>query len=162
MNTVSIWRFDACEGAEHALRALERLQTRRVVVVDDVAVVAWREGARRPRCYQVGTVEGTAALSGAFWGLLFGLVFLLPLAGPVDNAAVLLRVGLSDEFLQQVRDRITAGTSALFLLTRSAVVDHIRESLPDTHVEPLVSNLDPQQLTALLRAFPADDDLDDR
>lgn len=162
MNTVSMWRFDACEDAELALRALERLQTRGVVGVDDVAVVAWREDARRPRCYQVGTVEGTAALSGAFWGLFFGLVFLLPLAGPVDNAAVLGRIGLSDEFLEEACEQVTAGTSALFLLTRSAVVDRIRESLPDIPVEPLVSNLDPQQLTALLRAFSADDDLDDR
>ncbi|MBV9919240.1 MAG: DUF1269 domain-containing protein [Pseudonocardia sp.] len=161
MNTVSTWRFAAPDGAAVALRALERSQTRRLVIIDDAAVVAWRPRARRPHCYQVGTAEGTAALSGAFWGLLFGLLFLLPLTGTPQNAAVLARVGLSDEFLQQLRDRITAGTSALFLLTRSAEVDRIREALADTHVEPLVSILDHEQAAALLRAFTADDDLDD-
>ena len=161
MNTVSIWRFDGCEGAELMLRALERLQTRRLIAIDDAAVVAWRDGARRPLCYQVGTTDGATALSGAFWGMLFGLLFLLPLTGPLDNAALLARIGLPDEFLQQIRDRITAGTSALFLLTRFAVVDRIRQSLPSTDVEPLVISLNDQQATALLRAFTADDDLDD-
>lgn len=161
MNTMSIWRFDARDDAEFSLRALERLQTRRLVVINDVAVVAWRAGARRPHCYQVGTADGSTTLSGAFWGLLFGLLFLLPLIGPVDNAAVLARVGLSDEFLQQVRNRITAGTSALFLLTHDTVVDRIRDVLADTHVEPLVNILDREQAAALVRAFTSDDGLDE-
>ena len=159
MNTVSVWRFDAPEGAEVSLRALERLQTQQLIAVDDAAVVIWRAGARRPHCYQMGAVDGTTALSGAFWGLLFGLLFLLPLAGPVDSASVLTRVGLFDKFLQRVRARITPGTSALFLLTRSAMVDRIHGALADTDAEVLVSNLDQEQAGALLQAF-TDDDLD--
>jgi uncharacterized membrane protein len=162
MNTLSIWRFDTPDGAEAALRALERLQNRSLVAIDDASVVAWSPGAHRPRTYQAGTAAGTAALSGAFWGLLFGLLFLLPLTGTATGAAPgvaagLARVGLPDEFLQQVRDRITAGTSALFLLTREAAVDRIREAFAGPHVELLVSTLDREQEAVLRRAFDAED-----
>jgi uncharacterized membrane protein len=155
VNTLSVWRFDTPDGAEAALRTLERLQNQRRVTVDDASVVAWPTGNDRPRTYQAGTAAGTAALSGAFWGLLFGVVFLLPLAGVTAGPDGLFRVGLSDEFLRQVRDRITPGTSALFLLTHDAAVDRIRETFADA--EPLISTLDRDQEAALLRAFDADD-----
>lgn len=157
MNTVSIWRFGTSEGAEDALGALERLQTRRVIAIDDAAVVVWSAGSRRPHCYQVGTAAGTSALSGAFWGLLFGLVLLLPLAGEVERTAVLTKVGLTDDFLARVRGRVTAGTSAVFLLTDGAAVRRIREALADADL--LLSTLDHDQAAALRRAFDADDDL---
>ena len=155
MNTLSIWRFDTSDGAEEALRMLERLQTRRLVTIDDAALLVWRRGARRPHGYQVGTAAGTAALSGAFWGLLFGLLFLLPLAGATEGSAVLAAVGLTDEFLAGVRRRITPGTSALFLFTDAATVDSLHEALADSHTDRLVSTLDRKQAAALHRAFDA-------
>jgi uncharacterized membrane protein len=72
VDTVGIWRFDTAEGVESALCTVERLQTRRLVTIDDAAVIVWRAGARRPHGYQVGTAAGTTTLSGAFWWLLFG------------------------------------------------------------------------------------------
>ncbi|GAY12952.1 DUF1269 domain-containing protein [Pseudonocardia sp. N23] len=157
MTTVSIWTFDTPAGAEVALRTLERLQNRRRLVIDDAAVVVWPADVRRPRTYQAGTAMGTAALSGAFWGLLFGLVFLLPLAGTPDGATGLARVGLSDELLAQLRDRIAAGTSALFLLSGGAVLDDVREALAGLHTDLLVTTLDHTQDKALYSAFATDD-----
>ena len=155
MDTVSIWRFDTSDAAEVALGVLDRLQTRRLVTVDDVAVVVWPSGRLRPHGYQVGAI-GATALSGAFWGLLFGLLFLLPLAGVGNEPgrAVLARVGLADDFLADVRGRVTAGTSALFLVTDGAAVDRIRDAFAGA--ELLVSSLDREQQAALRRAFDAD------
>lgn len=158
VNTVSIWRFDTPNGADAALRTLERLQTQRVVAIDDAAVVVWPPGTRRPHGYQVGTVAGTVALSGAFWGLLIGLLWLLPLTGPVAGAATLDRVGLPDEFLTRVRDRIVPGTSGLFLLSRDAAPDRIRVAFATPDAEPLISILTLEQEHALHHAFGADDD----
>ncbi|GAA1862903.1 DUF1269 domain-containing protein [Pseudonocardia ailaonensis] len=169
MATLSIWKFDTPEGAENALRTLQNLQAQRLVVVDDASVVSWRAGKRRPKTYQAGTVAGTtagtAALSGAFWGLLFGMLFLLPIVGIAMGAAVglaagLSRLGLSDELLGQVRDRITPGTSALFLLTHDAVVERIEEAFGDTTAELLTSNLDREQEAALREAFAPEDGAD--
>ena len=164
MTTLSTWRFPTVEGAEAALSGFERLQRREWVTVEDVAVVAWPAGASRPRTYQVGAATGGAALSGAFWGLLFGVVFLLPLAedaagGPRDAATDLSRVGVPAGFLQQLRDRIGPGTSALFLLAADDELDRLREALADGEADPAVSQLDREQDTALRRAFGAGDDL---
>jgi uncharacterized membrane protein len=160
MTTLSIWKFDTPDAAEQALRTLERLQLQRLVVVDDASVVAWPADRRRPRTYQADGGTGSAALSGAFWGLLFGTVFLLPLAGTAIGAATgaafgLSRVGLADEFLGQVRDRIVPGTSALFLLTHDAVVDRIADAFAGTHADLLVTNLGHDEEAALRRAFGA-------
>jgi uncharacterized membrane protein len=146
VTTLSIWGFDASGAAEPALRSLERLQTRRVLEVDDVAVVDWPADSRRPQCYQVGTSE----LTGAFWGLLFGLLFLLPLAGQ----EALTSVGLTEEFLARTRSRVVAGTSAVFVLSAGEVLETIRAAIAD--FEPLVSALSAEQERELLRAFAAD------
>ncbi len=157
VNTVSIWRFDTSEGAEAALRTLERLQTRRLVTIDDAAVVVWRTGSRRPHGYQVGTAAGTTALSGAFWGLLFGLLFLLPLAGVAEGDAVFARFGLTDECLAHIRGRITAGSSALFLVSDAAAVDSLCSALDGARADLLVRTLDREHEAALQRAFDADE-----
>lgn len=158
MTTLSIWTFGTEAGAEAALRPLERRQNQRLLAVDDVAVVAWAVDAVRPRTYQVGTTAGTAALSGAFWGLLFGTVFLLPLSGGPATGAGLAHVGLSDEFLEHVRSRIVPGTSALFLLSGEAALDPIRDVVTDTCTDLLVTTLDRTAEDALTRAFSADTD----
>lgn len=167
MNTLSIWTFDTPDRAEAALAALERRQHRRLISIDDAAVVAWPTGRRRPQSYQAGTAVGTAALSGAFWGLLFAILFLLPLVGePAGSAAArgewLSRIGLPDELLARTRERVEPGTSALFLLTHDAVLDHLREAFSAMSPDLLVSTLDGTQEAALLRAFDSDDGATDR
>ena len=104
MNTFSVWTFDHPDGAAGALRVIERLQTRRRLAIDDAAVVSWPAGKHRPYSYQAGTIDGTAALSGAFWGLLFGSLFLVPLADPGPEPtpappAGLARAGLPEDLL---------------------------------------------------------------
>ena len=162
--TLSIWKFTSPDGAEGALRTLVRLQADRLITVQDASVVSWPEGRRKPRTWQARELAGPAALSGAFWGLLFGILFLLPLVGMAIGAAAGLaagafgRVGLSEEFLQRVHERITPGTSALFLLTSDAVVDRVRDAFAGTHAELLVTNLSKDQEAALRAAF---DDADE-
>lgn len=163
--TLSVWKFTSPDGAERALGTLAKLQSQRLIVVQDASVVSWPEGRRKPRTWQARDIAGTAALSGAFWGLLFGLIFLLPLVGMAVGAVAGLtagafsKVGLSDEFLQRVRDQITPGTSALFLLTTDAVVDRVQEAFAGTHAELLITNLSRDEEDALRVAF--DDDVDE-
>jgi len=156
VNTLTMWKFDTPAGAEAALRTLERLQTLQLLDVDDASVVVWPVGTRRPCTYQAGPALGAPALSGAFWGLLFALLFLLPLVGVASpgGADGMARVGLSEDFLRCIRERVTAGTSALFLLTDD-VVDLIREALAGASGDLVVSTLDREQEAALRDAFAA-------
>ena len=162
--TLSVWKFTSPDGAEEALGTLARLQVDRLVVVQDASVVSWPEGRRKPRTWQARDVAGGAMLSGAFWGLLFGILFLLPIVGlAVGTAAGLAagafaRIGLSEDFLRKIRDRITPGTSALFLLTSDEVVDRIHDAFAGVHAELLTSNLSKDQEAALRAAF---DDADE-
>ena len=164
MATLSIWKFTSPDGAEKALGTLAQLQSQRLLVVQDASVVSWPEGRRKPRTWQARDIAGTAALSGAFWGLLFGMLFLLPLVGMAVGAAAGLtagafsRIGLSDDFLERVRDRITPGTSALFLLTSDEVVDRVHDAFAGVHAELLVTNLSREQEAALRTAFDDSDE----
>lgn len=163
MTTLSIWKFTSPGGAEQALGTLARLQAQRLIVVQDASVVSWPEDRRKPRTWQARDIAGTAALSGAFWGLLFGLLFLMPLLGVAVGAAAGLtagafaRIGLSDDFLGRIRDQITPGTSALFLLTSDEVVDRVQDAFAGVHAELLLTNLSKDQEAALRTAFDNDE-----
>jgi len=159
---LSVWTFGSPNGAASALRAIERLQTRRRLTVEDASIVSWPASQHRPCSYQVGTIDGTAALSGAFWGLLFGSLFLVPLARPAGAAvpsAGLAETGLSDDLLHRLRGQVTAGTSALFLLADATALGTIRDAIPggpDGPVEPLVARLDGRHEQVLRYIFGAD------
>ncbi len=61
--------------------------------------------------------------------------------------------GISDDFIKQVRAKVTEGTSALFLLTEQATVDKIADAFKGTKMELIQSNLSDDQEKALKTAF---------
>jgi uncharacterized membrane protein len=159
VTSLSVWIFDTAEEAEPALRTLGRLEMQGHLDVDDAAVLTWPSGDIRPRTYQAGSACGDTALSGAFWGLLFGLVFLLPLTDRLregtDDGFGLGPVGLPDRFLGEVRHRVGPGTSALFLLTPDAAVERVAAAVGATGSDGLVVLFAGPEERALHRAFAA-------
>ena len=107
------------------LIALQGLQERQMITLEDAAVVSWPEGNKKPKTRQL---HGTAGVGrwGAFWGFLFGLIFFVPFLGAAIGAGTgalsgsLADVGIDDDFIRQVREKVTPGTSALFALTSGA------------------------------------------
>ena len=93
------------------------------MVLHDAATVVWEEGTKKPKTHQLASTTRAGALGGTFWGLLFGLIFFVPLLGAAIGAATgalagsLTDVGIDDTFINKVRDQITPGTSALFVMT---------------------------------------------
>ncbi|HEY8546762.1 MAG TPA: DUF1269 domain-containing protein, partial [Acidimicrobiales bacterium] len=120
MGTLTVWKFEDPEGADKAVDILASLQKQAVITVHDAAIVRWDEGRRKPRTRQLNNLTGAGALGGAFWGLLFGLIFFVPLLGMAVGAAAgaitgsLTDVGIDDDFIASVREKVTPGTSALF------------------------------------------------
>ena len=43
--------------------------------------MTWPAGKKKPKTQQLNSLTGAGALGGAFWGLLFGLIFFVPLLG---------------------------------------------------------------------------------
>src|SRR3954471_14983230 len=71
VDTISVWRFGYVRGADEVLRQVE---------ADDVALVWWPADQRMPSTRHLGA-------SDLWWGVLLGMVFLVPLAGPAFGAA---------------------------------------------------------------------------
>jgi uncharacterized membrane protein len=163
MASLTIWRFDSAGGARRASRTLEDLTTRQLIVIHDAAVVSWEEGKKKPKLKQLHNLTGSGALGGAFWGMLIGLIFFVPFLGAAVGAATgafsgsLSDVGIDDDLIKEVRDRITPGTSALFVLSSDAIVDRVREAFAGQESPELIfTNLAPEQETALREVFAAE------
>ena len=131
MATLTVWKFDTADGAEQAIGKLEQLQKRGAHHGPRRRDRDLAGGKKKPKTRQLHDLAGAGALGGAFWGLLFGLLFFVPLLGMAVGAAAgalggsLTDVGIDDEFIAQVRKKITPGTSALFMLTTDAVLDKV-------------------------------------
>ena len=158
--TLTVWGYDSTEGAQQAADILADLERAHQVVVQDAAVVAWEVGKRKPHTHQLTDTTAAGALSGGFWGLLFGLIFFVPLLGAAIGAATgaitgsLTDIGIDDGFINRVRDQVTPGTSALFVLTSEAVVDRIHDAFAGgPHGELIHTDLSAEQEAALREIF---------
>ena len=157
--TLTVWKFNTSHGAEHASKTLHDLARENLIVIHDAAVVEWEEGKKKPKTRQLNNLAGAGALGGAFWGMLFGLIFLVPLLGAAIGAATgalsgsLADVGIDDTFINEVRDKVTPGTSALFVLSSNAVLDKVKEAFGDERPELMFTNLSNEQERALQEAF---------
>src|SRR5262245_3196329 len=161
--TLTVWRFDTPDGADQASQTLQQLAREQVVTLHDAATVSWTPGDKKPKTHQLASTTGSGALGGAFWGMLFGLIFFVPLLGAALGAATgaitgsLADVGIDDGFINKVRDQITPGTSALFVMTSDAVVDKVKDAFAGHHPNDLIfTNLSNEQESALRQVFAQD------
>jgi uncharacterized membrane protein len=163
MATLTAWKFDDPDEAERAMHVLEDLQKQELIDVIDGAWVTWPAGRRAPKTHQMhhgGAAVG--ALGGGYFGLLFGVLFFVPLLGLAIGAAAgagigkLTAIGIDDGFVEEVRQKVTPGTSALFALTDAAVEDPVSQALSKFHAELITSNLSPEQEQHVRETFFAD------
>ncbi len=164
MATLTAWKFDSPYGADDALATLEKLQSEALIQLQDAAVVSWEPGRKKPVTHEMHSTKKAGALGGAFWGFLFGLIFFIPFLGLAIGAASgallgsMADVGISDSFIKSVREKVTPGTSALFLLSSDAVIDRVRAEFKDTKAELISTNLSGDQEAKLREAFSHEDD----
>ena len=164
MATLTAWKFSSPYGADDALATLEKLQSEQLIQVQDAAVVSWEPGRKKPKTRELHSMKKAGALGGGFWGLQFGLIFFVPILGLAIGAATgalfgsLADVGISDEFIDRVRQQVTPGTSALFLLSSDAVLDRVRAEFKNTSPELISTSLSTEQEEKLREAFGHEDD----
>jgi uncharacterized membrane protein len=158
--TLSVLKFEDPNGADRVLLALEGLQERQMIILEDAAVVSWPAGTNKPKTRQLHSTAGAGAGWGAFWGFLFGLIFFMPLLGMAIGAGTgalsgsLADVGIDDDFIRQVREKVTPGTSALFALTSGATApDRVIDELKQYDFEIISTNLPEEQENQLREAF---------
>lgn len=159
MATLSVLKFSDPNGAGDSLQALLDLQKQQLITVQDAAVVTWPEDKKKPKTEQLNSLKGVGAMTGGFWGLLFGMLFFVPFLGMAVGVALgavtggMTDVGIDDDFIKDVRRKVTPGTSALFLLSSDAVVDRVTGALKGEDIEVISSNLSADEEARLREAF---------
>jgi uncharacterized membrane protein len=157
---LSVLKFNDPYGAARVLLALQGLQERQLITLEDAAVVSWPQGAEKPTTRQLYSMGGAGALGGAFWGFLFGLIFFVPFLGAAIGAGTggmpgaLADVGMDDDFIKEVREKVTEGTSALFALTSGATApEKVIDELKQYDFEIISTNIPMEQERLLREAF---------
>jgi uncharacterized membrane protein len=160
MATLSVLKFNDPYGADRVLLALQGLQEQQMITLQDAALVSWPQGNKKPTTRQLHSTGGTGALGGAFWGFLFGLIFFVPFLGAAIGAGMgaltgsMADVGIDDDFIKQVREKVTPGTSALFAMTSGATApDKVVDELRQYDFEIISTNLPEDQERQLREAF---------
>lgn len=144
--------------ADRVILELRKLQREHLIDLEDAAVVVRNEEGK-VRIKQTQELTTSGALSGGFWGLLLGFIFLNPLLGWAIGAlaggvsGALTDIGIDDNFIRDVGSTIEPSTSAIFILVRSAVVDKVMEDISQFEGKVLktsLSNEDEAKLQAAL------------
>ena len=162
MATLTALKFDSPDGAEQMLDKIKSMQKMHLITLQDAAIVSWPEGRKAPKTKQLKNLTTAGALGGAFWGMLFGLIFFVPFFGMAVGAAFgaiggkMADYGIDDDFIKGVRNQVTKGTSALFLLTSETVEDKVAEELKGMKFELIASNLTKDQEKELMAVFSAE------
>lgn len=158
MRSLVVLAFETEDGAESTRERIYELQERGLLVVDDAAVVVRRSNGR-VKVKQAHSLAGIGALGGAFWGMLIGLLFFAPWIGLVTGTGLgamtgkIGDIGLKPEFVEEVSETIETGHSALFLWTRHAEPERIREKLSDIDFTIIHTNLPADREEKLLERF---------
>jgi uncharacterized membrane protein len=157
LTTFSVYVLGSSGGAEQVLRVAENQYDRGTLGVDDIAAVTWPREDRRPTTWQESTL-GLQPLSGAFWGLFFGVALLLPLLGARTRRAdgLLDALGLGDDLLDRTTATIVPGASAVVLVSTSTPTGRLGEALARPAVQRIAVTLDVGHTSRLRYAFGAD------
>jgi uncharacterized membrane protein len=159
MANLTVWKFNTVEGADKAIAKLTELQKEHLIEIVDAAVVYWKPGKKKPKTRQALDTTAVGALDGAFWGMLFGLLFLVPIFGMAVGALSgalsghFADYGINDQFIKDVRSKVTEGTSALFLMSEKATVDKVLDAFSGEPIELIQSNLSSEQEAKLREHF---------
>ena len=159
MATLTVLKFADPKGAESALDTVKHLQKQELIKLHDAAIVTWPEGKKRPKTKQLINMAGLAGLQCAFWGMLFGLIFFVPFFGMAVGSAIgalsgkFADYGINDEFIKRTREKVTEGTSALFLMTSGAVKDKVVDEMKGMDFEIIATNLSKEEEEKLQAAF---------
>lgn len=116
-----VFAMPTADGAYAMRNALDDLNALDLIDMKDAAVVErLDEGGVRVR--QAVNLVGAGALGGAVWGALIGLAFLSPWLGMAVGAVAgavagkFTDIGIDDDFIRELGEKVQPGQSALFLL----------------------------------------------
>ena len=151
--------------AGNVWRELMNLQNDYLVDLDDAAIIRRDSKGKLHVTTPAHHAVAWGTLSGLFWGVLLGLLFLFPLAplagvaGGIMGAALGVAgdIGIKDDFKRRVQDLVQPGTSAILVNVRKATPDKFLEALQPYGGTVLQTSLPHDAEKQLMRALHGDD-----
>lgn len=160
MSTLVVVAYPNEFQAEEVRLRLLKMQKEYLVDLED-AVIAIRKPDGKIKLLQLYNLTGAGAISGGFWGLLIGLLFMNPLLGAAVGAGAgavsgaLADVGIDDEFMKKLSQNLKPGGSMLFILFRSITLDKALQELAGTGGTIIQTSLSHEDETRLRNAMDA-------
>ncbi|MGS1097034.1 DUF1269 domain-containing protein (plasmid) [Aquamicrobium terrae] len=120
--------------AEEVRQRLLELQKEYIIKLGD-AVIATKTEEGKVKLNQLFNATATGAVSGSFWGMLIGILFLNPLVGLALGATsgalggALTDVGINDAFMRDLSTSIEPGNGALFVLVQEMTADKVLKEI---------------------------------
>jgi len=158
MSDLVVIAFPSEAKAEEVRHKILDLQKDYLIELGD-AVIAVKQPNGTVKLNQLINTTAMGAASGAFWGTLIGLIFLMPLAGAAIGAAsgalggALTDVGINDAFMKEVAETLQSGNAALFLLIRKLTTDKVLADLKGVGGTVLRTSFDHTKEDALRAAL---------
>lgn len=155
--------FDDPFRAREFLTAVQRLASQDKLTLKDAVIVTSTDDGKTVVQETTDLQPRTAALSGAVWAGLFGLILGGPVgwlagtaigAGAGVTTAKLVDIGIPDEWVQWFRDAVKPGKATLALLVRDLDEDAlVNEAGRFTGAELVYANLDDATLDRVSEAL---------
>jgi len=158
MTDMLVLAFDGIDTADKVRDRLIDLNAQYLLQLDQ-AVVVVRGEDDKVKIKDEPSLTGIGALGGAFWGLLVGLIFLVPAVGFVVGtvsgaiAGHFAKYGISKEYMQQIQAAIQPGQSALFILADNVKADRVVPMLQEFHPKVIRTSLTAEQEKNLRESF---------
>ena len=144
--------------AEEVRERLFELQKQYLIKLGD-AVIATKTEAGKIKLNQLVNTTAAGAVSGSFWGLLIGVLFLNPLLGVAVGAAsgalggALSDFGINDAFMKELSASLQPGNGALFVLVEEMTTDKVLKDIQGFGGVVLKTSLDETKEQALRDAL---------
>ena len=156
MSDLVVIAFPTEAKAEEVRQKLLAMQKEYLIELGD-AVIAVKDSKGQIKLNQLINTTAAGAATGAFWGTLIGLIFLMPLAGAALGAASGTLsgydVGIDDKWMKETAAAIQPGTAALFVLVRKVTADKVLDRLKGEGGTVLKTSLDHTKEAALQAAL---------
>ena len=136
MSDLVVIGFENEHTAFEMRAALVKLQKEYLIDMEDVVVVT-KDDKGKVKLHQAQNLTALGAVSGGFWGVLIGMIFLNPLLGAAVGAGAgalsgaLTDIGISNNMMKSFAESFKPGCSALFVLVRKATGDKVLAGLSE-------------------------------
>lgn len=148
--------YDDVAQAQRVAGNLGQAVKAHIIEIDDLVIVERKQDGK-VKLHQP-SMAGIGAASGALWGGLIGLIFLVPLFGMALGAAAgaatgaLSDSGVDDDFMKRLGAELDPGNAAVIVLIRSVTADKLLPEIKE-HGTVIQTSLSTEDEEALKQAL---------